>query len=89
MANVIATHGVGNMETWLAGGDERAALFKKFCRAYRVYRDAEQKKVSLFFEDADMAKLEATLSDPAVAAMKKKHTVLEPVEIYVEVEKAR
>ena len=89
MPNVIATHAVGNMETWLAGGDERTALFKKFCRAYRVYRHPGQAKVSVFFEDADMAKLEATLAEPAAAAAKARHTVLDPIEVYVEVQNAR
>jgi hypothetical protein len=89
MPNVIATHAVGNVETWLAGGDERTAIFKKFCRAYRVYRHPAQPKVSLFFEDADMAKLEATLAEPVVVAAKAKHTVLDPIEVYVEIQNAR
>jgi hypothetical protein len=89
MPNVIATHAVGNMETWLAGGDERTALFKKFCRSYRVFRHPGQAKVTLFWEDADMAKLEATLAEPAAQAAKAKHTVLEPIEVYVEVPNAR
>ena len=38
MPRVIATHGVGNMETWLAGGAERAEIFKQFSSAYRIYR---------------------------------------------------
>ncbi len=89
MSNVIATHAVGNMETWLAGGEERTALFKKFCRTYRVYRHPGQAKVSLFFEDADMGKLQAAMAEPAAAAAKAKHTVVEPIEVYVEVENAR
>jgi hypothetical protein len=89
MPNVIATHAVGNMETWLAGGDERTAIFKKFCRAYRVYRHPGQAKVSIFFEDADMAKLQATLAEPATVAGKAKHTVIDPIEVYVEVQNGR
>jgi hypothetical protein len=89
MPNVIATHAVGNVETWLAGGDERTAIFKKFCRAYRVYRHPGQSKVSIFFEDADMAKLEATFGEPASVAAKAKHTVIDPVEVYVEVPNTR
>jgi hypothetical protein len=89
MPNVIATHAVGNMETWLAGGDERTAFFKKFCRAYRVYRHPGQAKVSVFFEDADMAKLEATFAEPAAVAAKARHTVVDPIDIYVEVQNAR
>jgi hypothetical protein len=89
MPNVIATHAVGNMETWLAGGEERTVVFKKFCRAYRVFRHPGQARVSIFFEDADMAKFEATLAEPAAVAAKAKHTVLEPIEVYVEAPNAR
>jgi hypothetical protein len=38
MPRVIATHGVGSMETRLAGGAERAELFKQFSHASRIYR---------------------------------------------------
>ena len=31
MTTVVATHAVGNMDTWLEGGDERNALFESFC----------------------------------------------------------
>ena len=89
MSNVIATHAVGNMESWLAGEAERTAIFKKFCRTYRVFRHPGQAKVSLFFEDADMAKFEANLAEPAAVAAKAKHTVIEPIEVYVEIANAR
>jgi len=32
MSRVIATHAVGSMDTWLGGGDERAAMFKALQR---------------------------------------------------------
>lgn len=89
MSNVIATHAVGNIDTWLKGGDDRAAIFKNFCRSYRVYRHPGQARVSLVFEDVDMAKMEATLSDPALAAAKVKHTVIEPIEVQVELANTR
>ena len=47
MPRVIATHGFGNMETWLAGGEERAAIFKQFSSGYRIYRHAKDKKVAI------------------------------------------
>jgi hypothetical protein len=89
MSNVIATHSVGNMDAWLKGGEERTAIFKSFCKSYRVYRHPNQSKVSLVFEDVDMAKLEATMADPALAAAKAKHTVIEPIEVQVELANAR
>ena len=48
MTTAVATHGVGNMDTWLAGGDERATMFKEFCTGYRVFRHGDKAQVSLF-----------------------------------------
>lgn len=77
------------MDTWLAGGSERAALFKTFCSAYRIYRQPNQAKVAIVWENADMAKLQAVLSQPETEKAKAKHTVIDPIEVYVEVEGGR
>jgi hypothetical protein len=89
MTRVIATHGVGNMETWLAGGAERAGIFKQFSSAYRIYRHPQDNKVAIVWENADLQKLEAVLAHPDTEKAKTKHTVREPVDIYVEVEGGR
>jgi len=89
MPRVIATHSVGNMETWLAGGKERGEIFKQFSSAYRVYRSPKGNKVALVWENADLQKLEAALSHPDTEKAKSRHTVLEPIEMYVEVEGGR
>ena len=36
MTTVVVTHAVGNMDTWLAGGEERKALFANFCSINRI-----------------------------------------------------
>lgn len=89
MPRVIATHGVGHMETWLAGGAERAAIFKQFSSGYRIYRHSKDSKVAIVWENADLQKLEATLAHPDTEKAKAKHTVREPIEMYVEVEGGR
>ena len=89
MPRVIATHAVGNMETWLAGGAERAEIFKQFSSGYRIYRHPSENKVALVWENADLRKLEAALAHPDTEKAKSRHTVLEPVNIYVEVEGGR
>jgi hypothetical protein len=89
MPRVIATHAVGNMDTWLAGGPDRAELFKQFCSSYHVYRHPKDNKVALVWENADLQKLEATLGHPDTEKAKSRHTVLDPIEIYVEVEGGR
>jgi hypothetical protein len=89
MPRVVATHSVGNMDTWLAGGQERAEIFKQFCSGYHIYRHPEANKVAVVWEDADMEKLKAALGSPEAEKSKARHTVLEPIEIYVEVKGGR
>lgn len=89
MSNVIAIHAVGNMETWLAGAENRTRLFKQFCAGYRLYRQPDEAKVAIVWENADMAKLQEVLASPEAAAAEKMDTVLEPIELFVEIEGAR
>ena len=89
MPRVVATHAVGDIDTWLTGGNERAELFKQFCSAYRIYRHPKDNKVAIVWENADMSKLETALSHPDTEKAKARHTVREPIEIYVEVEGGR
>ena len=89
MPRVIATHAVGNMETWLAGGKERAEIFREFCSAYRIYRSPQENKVAIVWENADLEKMEAVLARPEAGKAKARHTVVEPIEIYTEVEGGR
>ena len=89
MPRVIATHGVGHMETWLAGEAERAEIFKQFSSGYRIYRHSKDSKVAIVWENADLAKLEAVLARPETEKAKAKHTVREPIEMYVEIEGGR
>ena len=74
MPRVVATHAVGNMETWLAGAEERAEIFRQFAIAW---------------ENADLDKLQAALADPDTETAKSRHSVLDPVELYLEVEGRR
>ncbi|MCB1281020.1 MAG: hypothetical protein KDB18_05810 [Salinibacterium sp.] len=88
MANVIAVHSVGEMDTWLAA-DNRAPIFERLCDRYRLFRMPDQSKVAIIWENVDLEKLEAALASPEVASAKAKDTVIDPVEIFVEVEGAR
>lgn len=47
MATVVAAHAVGDMKTWLEGGDERKAFFKTFCSSYRIFRHTTKDQVCL------------------------------------------
>ena len=45
--------------------------------------------MAIVWENADLQKLEAALSHPDTEKAKTRHTVLEPVDIFVEVEGGR
>ena len=88
MSNVIAVHAVENLETWL-GKDDRPGFLKQFCTGYRLYRLPEKAKVAIVWENADMAKLQKILGSPDAEAAKKADTVLDPIELFVELQGAR
>jgi hypothetical protein len=85
MTSVVATHAVGNMDTWLGGGEVRAALFANFSSSYRIFKHAENDQVSIVFEGVDLEKMQAMLASPEAAEGKAKHTVIDPIEVYIEV----
>lgn len=86
MATVVAIHAVGNMDTWLAGGDDRRALFAEFCKSHRIFKHPEKAEIAVVFESVDVAKMQAAFARPDTAAAKAKHTVIDPVQVYIEVE---
>ena len=86
MTTVVATHAVGDMDTWLAGGDERKALFANFCTGYRIFKHADKDQVSLVWEGVDLETMKAMLESPEAAEAKARHTVIDPIEVYIEVE---
>ena len=86
MTTVVATHAVGDMETWLGGGSARKALFAGFCSSYRIFKHANANRVSLVWENVDLQKMKALLGLPEAEAAKAKHTVIDPIEIYIEID---
>ncbi len=86
MTTVVATHAVGDMDTWLAGGSERQDVFKNFSSGYRIFRHAEKNEVAIVWEGADIEKMKAVLGSSEAAEAKARHTVIDPIEIYIEVE---
>jgi hypothetical protein len=86
MPRVIATHAVGDMDKWLAGGKERADIFKQFSSGYRIYRHQKENKVALVWENVDLQKFSAVLAHPDTEKAKTRHTVRDPIDVYVEVE---
>ena len=79
MTTVVAQHAVGDMKTWLAGGDERKALFKGFCSSHQIFKHASKDQVCVVLKDVDLEKMKAIMNSPETAARKAKHTVIDPV----------
>jgi hypothetical protein len=86
MTSVVVTHAVGNMDTWLGGGEVRAKTFSGFCSGHRVFKHSDQDQVSIVFEGVDLDKMKAILGSSEAAASKAQHTVIDPIEFYIEVE---
>ena len=85
MTTVVAIHSVGSMDQWLKGKD-REKLFPTFCSSYRLFKHADGKRVAIVWEGVDLSKMEATLDSPEAAAAKAADTVIDPIEVFIEVE---
>jgi len=85
MTSVVATHAVGDMETWLAGGAIRTTMFAKFSSSHRIFKHTDSDMVSIVWEDVDLAKMRETLGSPEAAKSKAQHTVIDPIELFIEV----
>ena len=87
MTAVVVTHTVGNIDTWLKGGADRKGIFPKFCSSHRIFRHPDQaNRISIVCENVDLVKLKATMDSAEAKALIAKHTVIEPIEFYIEVD---
>ena len=87
MTAVVVTHAVGNIDTWLKGGADRKEVFPKFFWSHRIFRHPDQaNRVSIVCENVDLAKLKAAMDTAEIKALTAKHTVIDPIEFYIEVE---
>ena len=86
MTTVVVTHAVGNMDTWLGGGEVRTKTFSGFCSGHRIFKHSDKDQVSIVFEGVDLEKMKTVLGSSEAAASKAQHTVIDPIEFYIEVE---
>ncbi|MBV8103721.1 MAG: hypothetical protein JO223_03685 [Hyphomicrobiales bacterium] len=86
MTMVVITHAVGDMDTWLKGSEHRKAVFSKFCSNHRIFKHAEVNRVSILCEDVDLAKMQAAMGAPETAKAKAADTVIDPIDVYIEVD---
>ena len=87
MPRVIITHEVADLQRWLGGKAERAAVINSIGRNVTdtVALDGSN-KIAITAEVDDLAPLEAMLASPPpdVAALMEKHGVVPPFTVYVE-----
>jgi hypothetical protein len=89
MANMIVTHAVRDLDLWLSKGPEREAIFAPFCSSHRIYKHVDSNRVSIAAENVDFEKMQAAMATPEMAAAMEAHTVLQPLDVYIEIPGAK
>jgi len=84
---IVARHKVGDFNVWLKGHQDRVSLFAPAVASFKTFQDTDDpNSVIVVFEVNDLEKLESIIKDPRNQAIKKKHTVLEPITMSMPVE---
>jgi len=86
MATIVIRHKVGNFDTWLKGHQDRVNSFTPLVNGFKTFQEAgDPNSIAMVMEVTDLDKLGEMVNDPAIKPLKDKHTVIEPISIYVEV----
>ncbi len=64
----------------------RTKTFSSFCSGHRIFKHSDKDQVSIVFEGVDLDKMKTVLGSPEAAASKAQHTVIDPIETFIEVE---
>ncbi len=87
MATIVARHRVGDFNTWMQGHQDRVDLFSPAISSFQTFQDTDDpNSVILVLEVTDPEKLQQIMEDPTTDAAKERHTVLEPINMYHQVE---
>ncbi|MFZ2012748.1 MAG: hypothetical protein WAV00_02905 [Nocardioides sp.] len=86
MPRVIITHNIRDVDRWLAGKDERAAVMPGTARVTDLVALDGSGQAAVTFETDDLDALKAMLESmpPDVAAQAESHGVIPPFTVYVE-----
>jgi len=83
----VLTHAVKDIETWLKGKEERAAVIGRYGTNVtdHVAMDGSN-TIAVTADIHDMAGAQAMMSSPSpeVAALEEKHGVIQPMTVYIE-----
>jgi len=86
MATIVIQHKVGNFETWLSGHQDRVNSFSPLVGEFKTFRDStDQNSIAMVMEVNDLSKLAEMMNDPKIKPLKDKHTVIEPIKVFVQV----
>ncbi|OBX21623.1 MULTISPECIES: hypothetical protein [Bizionia] len=84
---IVTRHKVGSFDTWLKGHQDRLDIFKPAISGIKTFQDTDDpNSVAMTIEVTDMVKFQAILNDPATEVFKKKHTVIDPITVSIQVE---
>ena len=87
MPKIVITHAVKDIETWLKGKAERAAVIGRYGTNVtdHVAMDGSN-NIAVTADIHDMAGAQAMMSSPSpeVAALEAKHGVIRPMTVYIE-----
>ena len=87
MPKIVITHAVVDIERWLKGKAERAAVISAFATNVtdHVAMDGSN-NIAITADVHDMAGAQATMTSPSPedAALEEKHGVIPPMTVYVE-----
>ena len=87
MPTVVFRHKVGDIDTWLAGHQDRVNLFAPAITSFKTFQDADDpNSILLVVEVTDLELLGSIVNDPKNQPIKDRHTVLEPITVSMEVE---
>jgi hypothetical protein len=87
MATIVISHKVGNFKTWLNGHQDRVNVFSPVISSFKTFQDAnDPNTIAMVLEVADMSKLGELMNDPKLQPYKDKHTVLDPISVFMQVE---
>jgi hypothetical protein len=85
MPRVVVTHAVRDRALWASKHSERVAVFAPWGSNVVEYLAADgSNKVAVLIDVHDMAKMQAALNSPEIAAGKQAHGVVEPLTFHVE-----
>lgn len=87
MPTIVARHRVGDFNTWIQGHQDRVDIFSPAISSFQTFQDMDDpNSIILILEVTDLEKMKEIMEDPANDAVKARHTVLEPINMYRQVE---